>query len=328
MNELLVGLVGAMLATNTPVAVSNLVHQHTGAAIPIVNPDDPVEQEFKKVMAADDDAEAEVDQWIQDNNAFAAKGAGESDAALNKRIHARMAPVRQGYEDFLARHTNHARAHLAYAGLLQDLQEEEAAVVHMEKSKELDPKNPAVWNNLANHYGHFGEVKKAFEYYAKAIELNPEETVYYQNFGTTVYLFRKDAMEYYHIREQDVFNKALELYARAQKIEPNSFLLAADVARTYYGIRPLRTNDALSAWTNAYSLARDDIERQGVQVHFARLKWLVGRTNEARDHLEAITNQMYADLKERITANLNSPPPDWSTAPSANKQYEPAAVKP
>lgn len=42
----------------------------------------------------------------------------------------------------------------------------------------LGTNNPAVYNNLANIYGHTGPVKKAFEFYARAIELNSHEPVY------------------------------------------------------------------------------------------------------------------------------------------------------
>lgn len=327
MSNLLVGLVGALLATNQPAAVSNLVHQHTGAKIEITDPNDPVEKEFKQVMDADDTAQAEVDEWIQNNQKFAAKGAGESNAELNRRILARFEPVRKGYDDFLARHTNHARAHLAYAGFLQDIFDEEAAVPHMEKAREIEPQNPAPWNNLANHFGHYGDVKKSFAYYAKAIELDPTESIYHQNLGTTVYLFRKDAMEFYGINEQQVFDKALGIYAKARQLEPQDFPLATDVAQSFYGIRPLRTNDALVAWTNALNVARDDIEREGVHVHLARLKWMVGRTNEARLHLDAITNTMYAEIKDRITRNLTNAPPDRSTPLSSIPEQPPGKLK-
>jgi len=308
MNGLLVGLVSALVSTNQPAAVSNLLVKETGIAISIINTNDPVEIEFKKLMDEDDKAQAEVDEWIQDNEKFAAKGAGEPNADLNKRILARFDSVRKGYDDFLTRHTNHARAHLAYAGFLNDIHDEDAAVPHMEKSLELDPKNPAAWNNLANYYGHYGEPKKAFEYYGKAIALNPDESVYYQNFGTTVYLFRLDAKEFYNINEQQVFDKALELYDKARKIDPEDFPLATDVAQTFYGIKPLRTNDALVAWTNAFKVARDEIEREGVQIHFARINWMIGRTNVALAHINSITNEMYAEVKKRVARNIKFRP--------------------
>lgn len=329
MSKLLISALSVLLAAHLSAAETNLVQKAKEVAAPVtvINTNDPVEVEFQKVMDADDAAQAEVDEWIQNNQKFAAQGAGESEAELNKRILARFDLVRKSYDSFLAVHTNHARAHLAYAGFLQDIHDEDAAVPHMEKSLALDPKNPAVWNNLANYYGHFGEVKKAFDYYAKAIALNPGESVYYHNYGTTVYLFRKDAVEHFKISEQQVFDKALALYAQALKLDPQDFPLASDVAQTYYGIRPLRTNDALVAWTNAFNLAHDEIERQGVQVHFARIKWMAGRTNEARAHLNSITNAMYAEIKARLTRNLERPPPDWSTPHSAIAAEEAAAAK-
>src|SRR5262249_49780387 len=156
--------------------------------------------------------------------------------------------------------------------------------------------DPAAYNNLANIYGHDGPVKKAFEYYAKAIELNPNEPVYYHNFGTTVYLFRKDAMEFYGIDEQQVFDKALVLYSNSMRLDPTNFPLASDVAQSYYGIRPTRVEDALKAWTNTLAIAHDQIEREGVYLHMARIKLHAGRFDEARGHLNAVTNSMYDEL--------------------------------
>ena len=69
MSDLTIGLLGALLATNQPLAVSNLVQQQTGISVAIANPNDPAEQELRKLMEDDDAALAEVDQWIQTNNA-------------------------------------------------------------------------------------------------------------------------------------------------------------------------------------------------------------------------------------------------------------------
>jgi tetratricopeptide (TPR) repeat protein len=303
-SNLLIGLLGALVATNQPVAVSNLVLQTTGISVAIPDPNDPVEKEYLKLMEDDDAAQAEIDKWIEDNEKFVAKGAGVGPREMRERVLKRLEPVRKAYEDFLKRHPDHARARVAYASLLEDLHDEEGAQAQLEKALETDRKNPAIYNNLANHYGHTGPVKKAFDYYAKAIELNPTEPVYYQNFGTTVYLFRKDAREHYSITEQEVFDKALNLYSNAIRLDPTNFPLASDVAQTYYGIKPTRTEDALKSWTNALSIAHDEIEREGVYVHFARIKLNAGRFDEARGHLNAITNAMYDDLKNRLLRNL------------------------
>jgi tetratricopeptide (TPR) repeat protein len=227
---------------------------------------------------------------------------------------------RKNYERFLRNHPDSAHGFLAYGSFLNDIGDEEGSKVQYENSKQLDPKNPAVWNNLANYYGEYSPVTNAFAYYAEAIRLNPNEPVYYQNFATTVYLFRKDAREFYHINEQQVFDKALGLYQQAMKLAPDNFVFATDFAESYYGIKPLRTNDALVAWTNAFSLARTENERQAVQLHFARVNIAAGFYDEAQAHLAAVTNAAFADLKNRLARSLiehkNAPTNTVEAAPA------------
>lgn len=299
------GLLSALVVTNQILAPTNLSRSLTDAAVGASDSNEAVEKQYHKLMEDDDAAQAEVDKWIRDNQKFAAEGAGTSREVLNRRILERLAPVRSGYEVFLQQHTNHVRARVAFASFLDDIHDEDAAMRQLELAREIDPSEPSVWNNLANYYGHNGPVTKAFDYYTKAIALNPREPVYYHNFGTTVFLFRKDAMEHYQINEQQVFDKALALYHEAMKLAPDDFPLASDVAQTFYGIRPPRTEEALRAWTNAFSLAHDNIEREGVHTHFARVKLHAGRFDEARLHLNAVTNDMYAELKRRLTRSLN-----------------------
>ncbi len=302
MSDLTIGLLSALLATNQPQAVSNVIEQQTGVAVNIAA--DPAEQELRQVMIADDDAQDEVNGWIRAFDASGTNRTREASQALNKRIIARFELVRAAYGKFLRDHPDSAHGFLAYGSFLNDIGDEEGAHIQYENSKQLDPKNPAVWNNLANYYGEFSPVTKAFSYYEQAIKLNPNEPVYYQNFATTVYLFRKDAREFYHLDEQQVFDKALGLYQQAMKLAPDDFVLATDFAESYYGIKPLRTNDALVAWTNAMNVAHTDAERQGVEIHLARMKIAAGMFAQASNHLAVVTNAVYLDLKKRLYRSL------------------------
>jgi len=303
-SDLTIGLLGALLATNQPLAVSNLVEQQTGVSVAIANPNDPAEKELQQLMESDDAALAEVDQWIQTNNALMATGMGESKEALNQRIRVRLDTVRTNYASFLRRHPDSSRGYLAYGTYLDDIGDEEAGKVQFENASQIDPKNPAAWNNLANYYGENGPLTNAFADYARAIELDPSEPVYYQNLATTVYLFRKDAREFYGINEQQVFDKALALYRKAMQLDPDNFELATDYAESYYGIRPLRTNDALVSWTNALNTAHNDVEREGVFIHLARVKTIAMLFDEVRPQLDAVTNAFYADIKKQLERNL------------------------
>ena len=315
MASIVTGLLAALVATNQPSAVSNFVHERTGAKIEITNPNDPVEQEYLRLLLADQSADEETDRWMAENERLAAAGAGDSADTLRLRIKQRFEPVEKSYREFLERHPKHVKGHLAFGSFLNDLGREDDAAAQYLAARDLDPKNPAPWNNLANFYGHNSPVTNAFICYEKAIELDPSEPIYFQNFATTVYLFRRDATNHYGISEQQVFDKAMSLYRRALALATNDFKLATDLAQTYYGINPPRVRDALQAWNDAMKLASDDAERQGVRLHLARWYRTAGDVEAARRELNQITDATFATMKGNILRSLEKKNPGTNAAP-------------
>ncbi|MCC6232874.1 MAG: tetratricopeptide repeat protein [Verrucomicrobiales bacterium] len=275
----------------------------TGFALRTESDDVVREQAYQRLLALDDAAQSEMDQWIREADAAGSKA---DEAALQKRLNERIAGVERAYREFLATHPTHVDARVAFGSFLHDTGQEQQAEEQWQRARELNPKNPAVYNNLAGLYGHRGPVTNAFVLYEKAIELNPKEAVYYQNFGTTVYLYRRDVMAHYGITdEQKVFDKALGLYRKALELRPDDFIIATDLAQTYYGIKPLRYDDAMTAWQRAYLLAGDDLERQGVRVHLARIQMQAGRLGEARAELGRVTNANYTVVRERMLKTID-----------------------
>jgi tetratricopeptide (TPR) repeat protein len=264
-----------------------------------------LEAELQKIINSGEAANAEVERWIAESEH---KNDPQEDAEIAKKlqekIEQRFAAARKGYEDFIRRHPKFGGGYSAYGDFLLGHYDEEGAEVQLVKALDLDKANATVYNDLANIYGHHGSVKEAFNYYAKAVKIDPTEATYYENFATTVFLFRTDAKEYYNINEQQVFDKALMLYSNAMWLDPTNFALAADVAKSYYGIKPWRFDEALQSWTNAMSLARNDLDRQEVRTHFARILTQAGRYDEARANLNVVTNEAYVKLKNTMLKNI------------------------
>jgi len=325
MRRYFVALVALLIAVNARAAegvslTSQSAHPGgtNGAAGTNGVADDPDRVEYETLMQHDQDALDEVDGWIRENNEAQSKGGGLTRGEMNQKIMKRFGLLRAEYEDFIKRHPNHADVRIAFASFLEEIGDDDAQIEQLEKARELNPKNPAVWNQLANFYGHNSPVTNAFADYTKAIELNSNEPVYYQNLATTVFLYRTDAREFYHINEQQVFDKAMGLYEQAMKLDPTNFVLACDVATSYYGIRPWRMDAALRAWTNALSAATDEIEREGVYIHLARLKIIAGNYHQAHAHLDAVTNETYANIKRIVSRNLDEKehPSNTNAAPA------------
>jgi tetratricopeptide (TPR) repeat protein len=302
---LLVGFLGAALATNTPQAPSNVVVETAAPAIPFINTNDPVENEYYKVMLDDDAAEKEVLNWMDTSDAFAKAGGGGSTLTLNMKIQQRLDGIKREYEDFIERHPNHANVRLAFGSFLNDNHDDEGALKQWEAARQLAPTNPAAWNDLGKYYVEHDQVTNAFAHYDKAIELNPAQAVYYHNLAAAVYLFRNAAREYYHLDGPQVFDKAQSLYRQAIKLDPDNFVLSTDYAQSFYGTNPPRWKDGLAAWMEALKLAGDDVEREGVYLQMAHIHLELGEYDQAQSSLNAVTNADYAQLKQPLAHDLN-----------------------
>lgn len=318
MSDALVGALTVLLATNPPAALTNLVLERTGLAALTVKTNDPVALELQAIMDADDEAQADIDRWIDEADRPDDPAATLAGVTLRGRIQQRIDPIKQRYQRFVETYPTNAAAYLAFGSFLNSMGEEGEAIEKWEKARKLDPTNPAAFNNLANSYAHIGPVEKSFPLYEEAIRLNPNEPVYLHNFGTLVFLFRRDATNYFKCDEQAVFERAFGLYQKAIALDPQNFQLAADVAQTYYGWNlPKSTNGipntqaevalantALKAWTNALSLAPTESDREGVYLHFARWNIRLGRWEEAKLNLSVVTNEVHLPLRNRLDRTL------------------------
>lgn len=283
-----------------------------------VSTNDPVELELRAIMREDDAAQEDIERMVTEAEEPTDAVLAPPTVTLSARIRQRGIPVRERYDRFIRAHPKHVPARIAYGSFLNDLGEEEDAIEQWEKARSLDPSDPAPWNNLANVYAHIGPVAKSFPYYEEALRLRPNEPVYLHNFGTLVFMFRRDATNYFRCDEQAVFNKAFELYRKAIAVDPGNFQLAADVAQTYYGWRlpadgtaeenrraEVKLQEtALRAWTNALAIAPTEAERDGIQLHFARWNIRGGHFDAARTNLIAVTNAAYLTVRNRLLKSL------------------------
>lgn len=307
-----IGITSALFLFLVTLSGAELVSGSDQGAVPSKTPRSPraetdarVEPEYQKLQKEDDAAQAAVEKLTRDNAAERARGAGLSDEDLERRIKARLAPVRKAYEDFLKRHPNHAEAHLTYGCFLNEQQDEAGAKEQWEKALELDPKNPDVYNNLAGSYSEIGPASKAFEFYSKAIDLNPNQPLYYHNFASTMYVLRSRAMTHYAIDEQQVFARIIGLYSNSVRLAPTNFTYASDLAQTFYSMRPFPAEAALNAWSNALRIAQGPSPQEEAYLHLSRVNLIAGHYREARALLEGVKGAEHSLAKSNLLHNIS-----------------------
>lgn len=234
---------------------------------------------------------------------------------LRARLDQKLQPVRDAYIDFLLRHAEHARGHLAFGSFLADIGEDSEALIHDEKARDLDPTNPAAWNNLGGLYARQGQVARAFGCYEEAIRLNTNQASYPHSLGTLICLFPREASEHYRCKASETLPRAVLLYEAAIRLDPENFEYWQDLAETFYGgpssppakpeIRDEWGKKALSAWTNALTRATIDIQREGVYLHMARWHLRLGEKESASKRLSQVTLHALLPLKRELLGALD-----------------------
>src|SRR5215467_6753233 len=120
------------MATNQPVAISNLVHQTTGVSISVTSTNDPVERALKKLSDDEDKAAADVRKMVADNEALGTNGVSQQE--MYRRIEERFGMVSHGYEELIKTNTNNVQIRLAFANYLEDIHDEEGEQEQLEKT--------------------------------------------------------------------------------------------------------------------------------------------------------------------------------------------------
>ena len=256
---------------------------------------DPLESEFRRLRLEAATANEEIEKWTQDE---------PRSPALTAKREQRLQVLRDGYQDLVRRYPNQSGPRLEFGSFLFELDEDDAAAAQWDEAKKLDPKNPVVWDRLADYYTETGATPKAFESLEKAIELAPKAAEYLQKLAELIDLFRPAARQYYHLEAPAEMDRVVKLYRDAIKLDPQNFTLATDFAQVLYGIRPFRVKEALDAWNYAFNLAKGPVEQQGVLIHLARVEINDGAFDQAAIHLTRVTLGQYANMKITLLNNI------------------------
>jgi len=248
--------------------------------------------------------------------------------AVIERWKAHLKRLERDYQHFLHDHPQHARAMVAYGGLLYDDVDEDEGARWWEKAIAVDPREPYAYNDLANVYGHEGGAAKALRYYQTAIDLAPTEPVFRFNWATTCQLFRKESHAVYGWNVDEIFQHSMEQYRAARDLDPQNYDLSSTYAETFYQLPKPDWPGAYEAWQFCLRQPLDDSQREFVCGHLARVCVRRGRIDEAKQWLAKLPDNDHASVRrliERKIAELSqktggstttNPPPNPTTDPA------------
>ncbi|MGD0059219.1 MAG: tetratricopeptide repeat protein [Verrucomicrobiia bacterium] len=251
------------------------------------------ERQFRFLLSRGDELRAQKDRFDP-----------QTPPVVTERWKAHLKHLERDYQHFLHDHPLHARAMVAYGGLLYDEEDEDEGARWWEKAIAVDPREPYAYNNLANVYGHDGHAAKALQYYQTAIDLAPTEPIFRFNWATTCQLFRNESRAVYGWSVDEIFQHSMEQYRAARDLDPQNYDLSSTYAETFYQLPKPDWPGAYEAWQFCLRQPLDDRQREFVCGHLARVCIRLGRIDEAKQWVSKISTSDQMSVRRLIERKI------------------------
>jgi tetratricopeptide (TPR) repeat protein len=252
--------------------------------------------EYKRLLTEDDALMQEVQQQ-----------AGNSSWLTQSMLKARLRRLDSGYKSFLQQHPEHVRGMVAYGGFLRDTQRDDEAISWWKKAIALDPRCAVAYNNLGEVLGHDGHAGDALRLHQKAYELDPNDPLFHFNWATTCIVYRKDALDVYGWKEDEIFRHSLDQFRIARDLAPQDFQYSSAYAESFYMMKDPDWHEAYAGWEYCLGQPLQDGERQHVYGQLARVCIHMKQYDAARqwiNKMDSADNQSMRKLLERRLAEL------------------------
>ncbi len=162
------------------------------------------------------------------------------------------------------------------------------------------PKQAAeYWNDWGTEYSRTGPMTNMFVCFLNAVRLMPHESTYHRNLATSLFMYRKDAKDFFGVDEAQVFSMSLREYRKARILEPDNFELAKELALAHYAIRPFRAEEALAEWDRVLVMAetKSAVEIEEIYLNLGRVNYMAARYAEAQKWLSKVKSPAHEDIR-------------------------------
>ncbi len=169
------------------------------------------------------------------------------------------------------------------------------------------PKQAAeYWNDWGSEYSHGGPMTNTFICYLNAVRLMPHEATYHQNLATSLFMYRKDAKDFFGVDEEQVFAMSLREYRKARLLDPDNYDLAKELASVYYAIRPFRAEEAITEWSRVLALAEKNTsaDLEEIYLNLARVNYMAARYAEAQKWLVKVKSPVHESIRDLLWARV------------------------
>ena len=198
-----------------------------------------------------------------------------------------------------------------------------SAITYMEKAMELAEysKNDYLkqwsYTNLADFYGHDGQIKKSYEYYLKALELEPQDAYAKKGIAWIIYSYERNPQEalrilntitnYYNAPDYYLLKAEIAEYINDAKTkESNLKNYAMAVNNEAYGAMYNKYNvllfsAELQELDKAHAIALKEVKNRPTAQSYDLLAWTLFKKGDVKKALSIMENYVVGNTFEPLT---------------------------
>jgi tetratricopeptide (TPR) repeat protein len=208
------------------------------------------------------------------------------------------------YESLLRDNPKFADGFASYGYMLWKVGLRKQAVAILLKANEMDPNIPLVKNELGNYLAEDGKPLQAANYFLAAIKLQPKEPLYHYQLGRLLYEARDDFLRSGEWTRDSVDHAMQEAFRNAAELAPDRVEFTYRYAESFYDMADPDWPAALKAWQGLEARAQSEAERQTMRLHEANVLIYMGKPDQARRVLDAVTLPGLDAQKQKLVARM------------------------
>ena len=285
----------AIDARNTQAALADLVQSSTLAPRP---------RSGAKPLADTTTADKELRDIVAQQKEIFAKA--DDDNFTSDDLRSLLQQLTQRYDKLLRTYPNYVAGLVSYGQLLNIIGMKKEGAALMSAANNLDERIPLVKNELGNYCAEEGHPLIAFAFYTAAIQLAPNEPLYYYQLGTLLTeardTFLKDAPGMW---TRDKIDEAMQAsFLTAMNLAPGNWLYAYRYGLSYYDLDLKEWEDALQFWQAFEKKLAPGFEQQVARLHQAKILVELRRPDDAQKLLDTVTDQRLATQRDTVVTAL------------------------
>ena len=208
------------------------------------------------------------------------------------------------YEAFINYNKDYVEGYVMLGKFLRKIgQVEEANEIFLRANK-IDPNIAVVKQQIGNYLAEKEDFGLAMYYYLNAIELEPDVALYHYCLGELYYQYKENFIAEEILKEHEFDRQMLTAFKESVRLEPHDRVLKIRLAEAYYDLYRPDWKKALRLWKELERSSPDNIDRQIIFLHQARVLSNLERYDESKHLLSQVTAIGLKSSKEEIEEML------------------------